>query len=76
MIYLYVDGKLVSSGSHTLGSYTSNNPWQIANVPGLSYFLGKIDDAKIFNYALSAEQVKNLFNQGSAIQFAPITGSP
>jgi len=39
-------------------------------------FPGQIDDVKIFNYALSAEQIKTLYNSGSAIQFAPVTGSP
>jgi len=40
------------------------------------YFNGKIDDVKIFNYALTTTQVKTLYNAGAAVQFAPSTGSP
>jgi len=38
-------------------------------------FSGQIDDAKIFNYALTATQVKTLYNDG-AIRFGPVTGIP
>ncbi len=41
-----------------------------------NYFDGLLDDIKIFNYALTAEQVKLLYNQASAIQYAPISGAP
>ena len=60
----------------------------LANLPGPRRFqyirilvhirnssTGQIDDVKIFNYALSASQVKNLFNNG-AVYFGPVTGSP
>jgi hypothetical protein len=30
----------------------------------------------LFNYALSAAQIKVLYNQNAAVRFAPITGSP
>ncbi|KKU99193.1 MAG: hypothetical protein UY33_C0035G0016, partial [Candidatus Amesbacteria bacterium GW2011_GWA1_48_9] len=36
---------------------------------------GQIDDVKIFNYALTAQQVKTVYNEG-AVRFAPLTGSP
>jgi len=35
-----------------------------------------VDDVKIYNYALTATQVKNLYNEGSAVRFGPSTGSP
>ena len=36
---------------------------------------GQIDDLKIFNYGLTANQVKTLYNSGAA-RFAPSTGAP
>ncbi|QQG44288.1 MAG: DUF2341 domain-containing protein [Candidatus Roizmanbacteria bacterium] len=40
------------------------------------YFNGQIDDVKIFNYALTADQVTNLYNGGAALRWGPNTGSP
>ena len=37
---------------------------------------GKIDDVRIYNYALTATQVKNIMNDASATRFGPSTGSP
>ena len=34
-----------------------------------TYFNGKIDDVKIYNYTLTAEQVKIDYNQGAALRF-------
>lgn len=31
---------------------------------------------RIYNYALTSDQVKNLYNGGAAMRFAPITGTP
>jgi hypothetical protein len=30
----------------------------------------------VFNYALSEAQIRTLYNQNSAVRFAPVTGSP
>ena len=35
-----------------------------------------VDEVKIYNYALTASQVKLLYNQGSAVRFGPVTGAP
>jgi len=78
---IYVNGILQTSSvlgtpwsPSTLSSFNIGN-W--ANTAGTTYKVnGQIDDVKIFNYALTANQVKNLYNQGSAIQFAPTMGSP
>ena len=40
------------------------------------YFDGKIDDARIYNYALTPSQIKQVYNQGAGIRFGPATGSP
>ena len=42
---------------------------------GGEWFNGQIDDARVYNYALTAVQVKTLFN-GGAVGFQPTTGAP
>lgn len=37
---------------------------------------GQIDDVRVYNYALSATQIKQLMNDGASVRFAPSTGSP
>ena len=39
-------------------------------------FDGKIDDLQIFNYALTAAQIRNVMNQSAAVRFGPATGTP
>ena len=41
-----------------------------------SFFQGQIDDARIYNYALTPLQIKLLYNGGAAVRFAPLVGSP
>ncbi len=79
---LYVNGIQVSSvagdyepspnplyvGMYTWGSYADNDG-------GPYYFNGQIDDFRIFNYALTARQIQELYT-GSAIRFGPASGAP
>ena len=36
-----------------------------------AYFNGQLDDVKIWNYALSAAQIKKEFNEGGAVRYGP-----
>jgi hypothetical protein len=54
-----VSGKLRSSAYLHLGNYFN------ASQP---YFSGQIDDARIYNYALTSQQIKDLYN-GGAVKF-------
>jgi hypothetical protein len=40
-----------------------------------NYYNGQIDDIKIYNYPLTATQVKTLYNEG-AFRVGPVTGAP
>ncbi len=40
------------------------------------FFIGQIDDVRIYRYALTDAQIKTVMNNNSAVNFAPITGSP
>jgi parallel beta-helix repeat protein len=70
---LYVDGVRVSTTNETIGTYTAmsntDSALQIGRQRSDSgdnvYFNGSIDEVKIFNHSLSAEQILNLFNNRS-----------
>ncbi len=82
-VNLYINGKLTNSGNHSIVSWTpgsgdSNLPFAIGTLypygegwAGVTSHAakGSIDEVKIYNTALTAEEVKQDYNQGSAIQF-------
>jgi hypothetical protein len=72
-IKLYIDGNLVSTGSNLAiaGDITLSSSLHIGKAAYSSsqYFGGQIDDARIYNYALSANQVKNVMNGNASVQF-------
>ena len=78
-LILYVDGKQVNSTTDTTTATVATNDDVSIGNGGTSYtsrgFNGQVDDVKIFNYALTAAQVKALYNNG-AVNFAPATGAP
>jgi hypothetical protein len=66
----FINGKETGTYNETPPSETKNNSigiagWDLSNDPTN----GKIDDVRLYNYALTNKQVQNLYNQGSAIRF-------
>ena len=63
---LYINGQSVSTASHTAGNtivpLTSYSNMKIGNGVNTGYFDGKIDDVKIFNRSLSANEVAIAFS--------------
>ena len=83
---VYIDGKqtnvfpdtnwhhiTVVSGSNI----TANNIrlGRTCTVP-CTYLAGKLDDVCIYNYGLTVQQIKTLYNEGSAVRFGPTEGLP
>ena len=67
-VCLYVNGNLDKTCAYT-GTDTNSNTWQIAHhdypTTEWSYqFDGRIDDVRIYNRALTAGEVKQLYNMG------------
>lgn len=48
---------------------------QTITFPVYHIFSGQIDDARVYNYALTPVQVKTLYN-GGAINYTPTSGAP
>ena len=72
---IYLNGNLSISDTPTAPNVTANQSLYFGSVGGGAYFPGQIDDVRIYNYALTANQIKTLFNNGS-VNFGPSTGSP
>lgn len=73
----YANG--ISTGSPVTFSDTSAGSYITVagfSQTGTQNAAGQIDDVRVFNYALTAQQIKSIFNQGSGIRFGPSTGSP
>jgi hypothetical protein len=69
---LFVDGvqkktRIWVGGS--AGATTTADSLKIGNYNNSGYFPGQIDDVRVYNYALTAEQVKQVMNEGSVVRF-------
>src|SRR5690606_11404227 len=70
----YIDGKLRGSGTGSNTTVSANNrtlkigAWYHLDNPAYKTFSGQIDEVKIYNYALTLEQIKLDYN-GGAVRF-------
>lgn len=65
--YVYENGSAVTMGSSTCSNHisTTSNPITIGYSSYVgAYFIGKIDDVRVYNRTLSANEVANLYNVG------------
>jgi hypothetical protein len=76
-ISLYVNGKLDKSvGNIVTFTWSDFNNASIGYLQQFGrYFNGQIDDTRIYNYALTQDQIKQIYN-GGAINFGPSSGTP
>lgn len=71
-LHIYVDGSLMASSvSGNTGPLVTigNRPWVIGTVQSSNkvfFFPGSLDDVRVYNRALSAQEVQQLYKQGSA----------
>lgn len=70
-IRLYVDGVLVDSTAHDQQIALSDHPvcigWNADESAADRYFAGQIDEAMIYNVALSSDQIRQLYDIKSAV---------
>ncbi len=59
---LYEDGALVASGGAVGNLSTNANALQVGYRPAVGFFLGSIDDVRIYNRALSAAEIQAMYN--------------
>jgi len=70
-----VDGTPVSISDISTQDFNDSVAVYLGRRVAGGYFNGQIDDARIYNYALTAQQMKSVFNEG-AVRFGPNEGSP
>jgi hypothetical protein len=75
-IKVYINGVLRGTSTNGAGSRPADTSDLLIGGPNQAHFKGFIDEFKIYNYALTAAQVKTLYNESSSVRFGPITGSP
>ena len=65
---VYLDGVSLGSGSTTNTTFNNGNNYQIGKVPNSSIneWSGKMDQIRIYNTALTASQVNQLYNETTA----------
>ena len=74
-IVMYVNGAFF--GQTAVSNLNLNNTTAFRIGSGNSdRFTGQIDNVRVYNYALTGEQIKLLYNNNGAVRFAPNTGSP
>lgn len=77
----YKDGNLAVNVNYQVGDGSLSNATPLAigarssGTVG-SFFTGQIDDARLFNYVLSSNQIKKLYNDGLSVFYGPSSGSP
>ena len=83
LVKLYIDGTLANSGTHTISSWTpGSGDANLSLVIGSLYpygegwagntgysAMGTIDEVKIYNLALTEDQIKTDYNQGKGMVF-------
>jgi hypothetical protein len=72
-VTLYIDGVIPSTtgnDSGEFGSYSNSANVRIGNDYDNEYFNGSIDEVRIYNRALSADEVKRLYNIGKGVSTA------
>ncbi|MFN8077851.1 MAG: LamG domain-containing protein [Kineosporiaceae bacterium] len=76
MMYLYADGSLVASASHS-SLWTPSNPLQIGRAYSggwTDYWNGSADRVQAYRWALSAGDVRQLFTDGMVTRFGELSG--
>jgi len=71
---LYINGvpEAVITDDITGGGSGTNFTTYIGNSSsGVAYFTGLLDDARVYNYALTPAQIKVLYNENSTVRFGP-----
>jgi hypothetical protein len=74
---IYINGVLDKAQTGLNGDFTSSlyPNFGYLGTSAARFWSGQIDDTRVYNYALTPQQIKDLYNGGS-VRFAPSTGTP
>jgi len=64
----YLDNEVISTNRHSKSIVSTNNPLTIGeNGGGWEYFYGLIDDVRLYDRALSADEAESLYKMGAEV---------
>lgn len=73
----YVNGVLKNTTAYTTAITTATTKMYMGATSSSDQLLqGQVDDVKIWNYALTKDQVQLDYNLSGAVRFGPVTGAP
>ncbi len=73
----YLNGKTNGTGTLSIAIADQGQPLRIGlRTDSVTKMLGQLDDVRIYNYALSAAQIKNIYNGGAGVRYGPASGTP
>ncbi len=77
-VTVWVNGRANTSSATFAGdpATDTSNLFIGNNSAGSATFDGRIDDARIYSYELTSQQIKMVMNESSSLRFGPQTGSP
>ncbi len=70
-IRMYINGKLIKSQEFSSSISNSSGPLWIGGDNQGNYFKGIMDEFRIYNYALTSSQIKQLYNMRDRIEAVP-----
>lgn len=73
---IYIDGIARGTGSGDGSPATSDSNNLLIGGDSAANFDGKIDDVRVYNYGITAAQVRTIMNQGGTVRYGPSTGTP
>ena len=79
---VYVDGRFTSgtvatnASTENFGNHTLYFMHRNASGVQTLFGNGQLDDVRIYNYVLTPEQIRMVYNGGSSVRFGPVTGTP
>jgi hypothetical protein len=73
---IYINGNLVASGTNGAPVAASSIMYLGRDTGGTQFYTGQIDDIRLFNYTLTAAQVRKLYNNGFSSFYGPSSGAP
>ncbi len=74
--YTYVNGVQSNTGTTDAGMDGGSDLFFGQRYVNWGFYKGTIDDVRIYNYALTPTQIRNVYNEGSAVRFGPSSGVP
>jgi hypothetical protein len=73
---IYVDGRLETTNTSSVTFGSGIDSWSIGIRESSNPIEAQIDDVRIYNYELTAAQIRKIKNDDAGVRFGPTEGNP